>query len=157
MCERRERDRANYGYMEGIYNLTRKFKPETIVELGTNIGDSTFSFLCAIKQNKKGHIWTIDMGQYSNIKDDAERFGWGDRIDIITSDSADYAKQWDNNKKIDLLYIDTSHEYDLVTRELDGWVQYVSPGGIVLMDDFLTTNVWKAFFDWLQKNKNVPR
>jgi len=140
------------GYIQGIYRITRKVKPEIIVELGTNMGDSTFAFLCAIQKNGKGHIWTVDSIDYNIIQQDILRFNWGGIADVITSDSVEYSKKWDG-QKIDLFYIDTAHTYELTMKELDAWMPFLKPEGTLLLDDFLTTDVWKALFDWIKKER----
>src|SRR5438105_3745737 len=110
--------------------------------------------------NKTGTIWTIDNlieSQQLAIISDININGWGKNIHLIESDSAEYSKSWPKDKKIDLLYIDTSHMYDLTFRELNGWVPLMKSGGIVAMDDFLPTAVHKAFFDWFQASKFIPK
>ena len=145
------------GYIHGIYYLTREIKPEVIVELGTNVGDSAFAYLCAIEMNQKGHLWTIDISSndVEALKNDVSSFNWNDKIDIINSDSVEYSKSWPPSKKIDLLYIDTNHAYDHTKNELNSWVPILKKDGFLLMDDFFTTDVWKAFFDWVQTDKEI--
>jgi hypothetical protein len=43
-----------------LYSLLRMQKPERVVELGTGLGVSALWMALAIKQNGKGHIWTVD-------------------------------------------------------------------------------------------------
>lgn len=43
-----------------LYFLTRRLKPDVIVETGVAMGFSSHSFLSAIKKNEKGHLFSSD-------------------------------------------------------------------------------------------------
>jgi len=52
-----------------IYSLVRMTHPLTVVELGTGAGVTTCMIAHALKENKKGLLWTIDNGSdWKNIK-----------------------------------------------------------------------------------------
>jgi hypothetical protein len=43
-----------------LYAITKMHRPRVIVELGTGYGVSTFWMAQALKENKLGHIWSVD-------------------------------------------------------------------------------------------------
>jgi hypothetical protein len=43
-----------------LYSLVRMHTPETIIELGTALGAPAFWMALAAKQNKTGHVWSVD-------------------------------------------------------------------------------------------------
>jgi Methyltransferase domain len=51
---------AGGGFYPMLYFLTRKFKPEYILETGVAAGHSSRGFLKAIAANSKGHLWSSD-------------------------------------------------------------------------------------------------
>jgi predicted O-methyltransferase YrrM len=51
---------AGGGFYPMLYFLTRKFKPEYILETGVAAGHSSRGFLKAIEANGKGHLWSSD-------------------------------------------------------------------------------------------------
>jgi predicted O-methyltransferase YrrM len=55
------------------------------------------------------------------------------RIELITA--AGSAGPGDN-RPVDLLYIDSSHERDQTIAEVHAWQQYLRPGALVVFDDY---------------------
>lgn len=53
--------KENFCYL--IYSLIRMEQPETVVELGSGLGSTTCMMAQALKENKKGKLWTIDNGK----------------------------------------------------------------------------------------------
>lgn len=49
------------GFRLLIYVLVRKFKPEIVIETGVASGASTAFILCAMHQNNKGSLYSIDL------------------------------------------------------------------------------------------------
>ena len=47
-----------------LQSFVRMQMPEVIVELGTGLAVSAISMALAVKRNGKGHVWTIDSGDY---------------------------------------------------------------------------------------------
>src|SRR5207247_4483024 len=117
--------------------------------------DSTFAFLAAMEANGMGHLYTTDIQGLDDIDKDARNFGWVDRLTRVVSDSVAYAQNFKLDS-IDILYIDTNHEYDHTLRELEAWFPLVKQGGHILLDDFLTTDVHRALFDWIKKSDSYP-
>ena len=46
-----------------LYSLVRMERPKTVVELGTGLGATSCMIGQALKENKKGNLWTIDNGE----------------------------------------------------------------------------------------------
>ena len=44
-----------------LYSLTRMCRPETVVETGVAHGESSSAILCAMNENAKGHLYSIDL------------------------------------------------------------------------------------------------
>jgi hypothetical protein len=61
-------------------------------------------------------------------------------VNVIRSDSADAALQFDDDT-VDFLYIDASHTYGGIIRDLVAWLPKVKPGGLIAGDDWC---FWEA-------------
>jgi predicted O-methyltransferase YrrM len=112
-----------------------------IVELGTRTGVSTRAFLAAIEGSEK-ELWSVDI-QRAQVPD-----WWFQNAqwNFLQSDSvAKVAQEW-IPQEIGLLFIDSSHEYELTIRELHLYVPRVRPDGVVLMHDVR----------WLPPGQSLP-
>jgi predicted O-methyltransferase YrrM len=45
-----------------LYSITKMFKPNVVVELGTGFGTTTLWSALALQENQKGKIYTVDDG-----------------------------------------------------------------------------------------------
>lgn len=73
---------------------------------------------------------------------------------IIPSDSAEAASQYDD-KSVDFLFIDASHEYDYVKKDIAAWLPKMKSGAIMAGHDFehigspgVCLAVMEAFDEW---------
>lgn len=107
-----------------------EIKPKLILELGTNSGFSTRIFLEALMQTGRGHLVTVDINE-SKLKD-SQMEKYKGYFTSIQCDSLDLNVE---NKEIDILYIDSLHEYQHVLKELELYVPKVRKGGKVLLHD----------------------
>lgn len=108
--------------------------PKLIVELGVRGGESTFAFERAARLSD-ARLLSLDMEdclfecaypKWSFVKSDdiafaAEFAGW------CASQRVDAA--------IDVLFIDTSHEYEHTLRELRAWLPFLAPHGKAMLHD----------------------
>jgi cephalosporin hydroxylase len=115
------------------YEASSREKPR-ILELGTRKGNSTMAFLTGTMWNG-GHVWSVDI---NDIRGDPEgMFAWAKvpHWTFIHGDDMDPAVQAQLPGQADILFIDTSHEYDHTLAELRAYMPRVAPGGIALMHD----------------------
>lgn len=139
-----------------LYDFVINRNYKTIVELGIRSGVSTKTFLLGCKITG-GHVWSVDI---SEVRVPNIHFGpdWGlEPFWTYTQhvDSLDY--EWD--KPIDLLFIDTSHTYEQTLAELRKYSPYIKDGGIILMHDSLMDHIkgWgvlRAIKTFLSDNHN---
>ena len=136
------------GHLLFGYDLVKNIRPETLVELGSHRGHSTFSFAQAVKDNKlntKIHAidsWEGDKhaGNYGEeiflgFKNLSNKFY--KNIDIITHkmlfDNA--VKEFEDNS-IDILHIDGLHTYEAVKHDFKTWLPKVKKDtGIIMFHD----------------------
>lgn len=100
-----------------------------VIELGVRQGASTSAFLAAAEE-ADGHVWSVDLEQPKVPDYWAGTGRWNLQI---ADDLADEVEP----QPCDVLFIDTSHEYDHTLAELRKFVPWVKPGGMVLAHDTL--------------------
>jgi Methyltransferase domain len=103
----------------------------TVLELGVRGGVSTSALLAGVEQ-RGGEVWSVDVDPSSSTAYAAHPL-WH----FVCSDSRDPAPLAVAGlpSKIDVLFVDTLHEYEHVREELAVWGPRVSRGGIVLVHD----------------------
>ena len=115
-------------HKELIFSAVLQLNAKVVVELGTDVGDSTRILASALFRTQ-GHLWTIDLAPPR----------WNEEVmalykhllTLITSDSLTYP--WTN--QIDLLMIDSDHSKDHVKKELDKYGVLVKRGGFIILHD----------------------
>ena len=102
-----------------------------IVEIGTYKGGSAAILASAFP----GMIYSIDIDPQMESND---LFVRGEfflkNVTFITGKSEDIAFTWD--KEIDMLFIDGSHDYIEVHKDIEMWVPKVKEGGTILFHDY---------------------
>jgi len=121
-------------HLKKIYLETLQFAPELVVELGVRSGESTVALNMAAQHIKAKHV-SVDIDDCSGVISDPD---WT----FIHEDDIELSKrfpQWlsENNLKasIDVLFIDTSHEYHHTLQELVAWLPLLSDRAMVILHD----------------------
>lgn len=131
------------------------------VECGAWLGSSS-SYLCDIANNRI-NIYIVDtwLGSPNELnsshklateKNIYEIFldNMGDRSFIpLRMDSCEAAQKFEDNS-CDVIYIDMTHTYDAVKRDIECWVPKVKPGGYIAGHDYSCPDVSKAVNDSLK-------
>ena len=116
-------------YMPLLREIASRYPQVQVTELGVREGTSTSAFLAAAEA-AGGQVWSVDIGP---VKAPEYWPGTG-RWELQISD--DMAAEVEP-RPCDVLFIDTSHEYEHTLAELRKFVPSVRPGGVVLMHDTL--------------------
>lgn len=137
--------------------LIGALRPRTVVELGTQSGNSFFTFCQAAAQHgTQSRLTAIDTwqgdkhtGAYSeDIFMDVSRYrdiNFVDSATLIRS-TFDAAREKFATGSIDLLHIDGLHTYDGVRHDFESWLDTVSDRGVILFHDIAVRN--RAFGVW---------
>jgi cephalosporin hydroxylase len=115
------------------YEAACRDKPR-ILELGTRKGYSTMAFLAGTVGNG-GHVWSVDINDVAG--DPEGMFIWRKvpHWTFIHGDDMDPDVQAQLPGQVDVLFIDTSHEYEHTLAELRVFMPKVAAGGVALMHD----------------------
>jgi predicted O-methyltransferase YrrM len=118
---------------EALYDLARGCTGRgAIVEIGSWKGKSTICLGLGARAGEADRIFAIDPHadyRFEDFKANVERAGIADLVTPIPSLSHAAAGGFD--EPIELLFVDGSHEYDLVLEDFEEWVPKVVEGGWV--------------------------
>lgn len=160
-----------------LYLIVRKYKPEIVVETGVAYGASSAFILCAMHENSKGHLYSIDLPPYEapaeiEITDevttyllkDGQRHKWGNKKNTVGHLVPEYLKErWTlilgdaknelprflkKINKVSMFLHDSLHTYEHMMFEYETVWPYLIKGGLLLSHDVLWN---KAFLDFSKK------
>jgi predicted O-methyltransferase YrrM len=122
---------------EALYELARGCSGRgVIVEIGSWRGKSTVCLGIGSREGPGSPVYAVDPHadyRFGDFKANIERAGLRELVRPIASLSQPAAD--DFNEPIELLFVDGSHEYDLVLEDFEKWVPKVVEGGWVAFHD----------------------
>jgi predicted O-methyltransferase YrrM len=122
---------------EALFELARECSGRgVIVEIGSWKGKSTICLGLGSRVGRGVRIFAVDPHadyRHGEFKDNVERAGIGDLVTPVKGLSQQVAGDFD--QPIELLFVDGSHEEELVREDFDKWVPKVVEGGIVAFHD----------------------
>ncbi len=170
------RDRA--GVCLILYFLVRKFRPAIVVETGVARGLSSAYILCAMQENQRGHLYSIDLpcasasvrpitryGRPAYQLEDGQvqgrfevgyfvpecvRHGWT----LVLGDSrTELPPLLERLGHIDMFLHDSLHTYEHMQWEYETAWPYINDGGFLLSHDVLWN---RAFFNKCRSSRARP-
>lgn len=138
-------------YILTIYEFIRSLQPEVVFEIGTRNGISTTAILCALADNNKGKLYSIDIKDclertQNNLTDELRK-----RWEFTRANSKDFYKKWD--KKIDILLIDGDHSYEMCKSDFENYEKFVKEGGYIFLHDTIALEGVKQYFTEINYSK----
>ena len=122
---------------EALYELARACRGDgVIVEIGSWKGKSTVCLGLGSRAGRSVSVYAIDPHadyRFGDFKTNVDRAGIADLVRPIPSLSQAAADAFD--EPIELLFVDGSHDYDLVLEDFEKWVPKVIDGGWVAFHD----------------------
>jgi MMP 1-O-methyltransferase len=122
---------------EALYELARRCRGDgVIVEIGSWKGKSTVCLGLGSRAGESVPVYAIDPHadyRFGDFNTNVERAGISELVRPIASLSQAAADGFD--EPIELLFVDGSHEYDLVLEDFEKWVPKVVDGGWVAFHD----------------------
>ena len=118
----------NYKIERELFSKIDHIKSIKILELGVQAGKSTLKFLDLCKVNN-GHLYSVDINDCSNVsKDKNWKFiqSRDDNLELIKREIPD---------RLDVIFIDTTHEANHVERVIYNYYDLLKKGGYLFIDD----------------------
>lgn len=124
------------GYHDGLVELIKLYKPETVLEIGTGWGISGSAFM----DNGVKLLVTVDASNdldYLNVaaKEIETHVKEGQDVEFNLMKSSDFFAK--DNRRYDMVFIDGDHSHDGAKEDLLAALLCVKPGGKIVMDDYL--------------------
>ena len=132
-------------HLGAIFYFTMDAAPGLIVELGTREGESTRALLAAafITNSTLLSIDVDDCSQISVPFCEHWQFVKADDVDFAGTPFRDWCRDFAFKPVIDVLFIDTSHEYEHTKKELEVWSKYLSEQATIILHD---TNMGEGIY-----------
>lgn len=157
-----------------LWNLALKNpKMGVIVEVGSAWGKSTIVLAEASRRVKGGKVYAVDphtggigylkhlgvdkIDSFPVFQENLKKFNVSDMVIPIVETSERAAQLWNSSLKIRMLYIDGLHTAEGVEIDINSWLPFVAPGGIIIIDDYFEPSLplYKAKIDELLSKKKV--
>ncbi|EQD35029.1 hypothetical protein B2A_12574 [mine drainage metagenome] len=143
----------------------RAAAPSVVVETGVCYGFSSTAILSALEDNRKGHLWSIDLPTLDpngRINSDGVRdtshvvapVGVGaaipedlrERWTLVPGDSeVELPRLLAQLGEIDFFFHDAEHSYRAMMREFTLAWERLAPGGVLASDDITWTRAFQEF------------
>lgn len=116
---------------EFFYGLVRLVKPENVLETGTHKGVGASYIGKALKDNKLGHLTTIEFlpELYNEALSRIRKLGLNDQVTNVFGDVRNHLP----SVRYDIILLDT--EPDLRFGELVQFYRFLKPGGFIFIHD----------------------
>jgi len=110
--------------------------PVTVVDVGAGSGTTALAVLVA--RPKRVKVYSIDHSEeaLSSTGQAMKNAGFQRRWKGILSDSVEAARLSEIPTVVDLLLLDSSHEYEATREELAVWVPRLRKGGLLWLHDY---------------------
>lgn len=140
-----------YRYLSGCI---KEYNPKLVVELGTRHGISALSLINESSKNNK--IISVDwLKQKSFIdKEILKRFS---NLKLVIGNCLDLNIFEKIPFNIDILFMDTEHTYDQISKEFSVYENLLSDIALVIVDDINVNDKYKFFSKFKGKKKNLKR
>ena len=120
-------------YLPFLYETALSYDEVRVLELGARRGNSTVAFLAAAV-TVDGSVTSVDIDRVTDYPEMQPLIGntaWR----FVHGSDTDEAVQALLPLEVDVLFIDSSHEYDHTLAELRAYMPRVVPGGVALFHD----------------------
>lgn len=130
-----------------LYGLVTSIKAKIVIELGVNTGESTVAILEAVAATG-GKLYSVDIIPRPATEAMLKSYGLTGPWEFTVANDLEYIKTWPKDRMADLIFIDTSHEYEQTRKEIEVYEPILRPGGIMVFHDTV------SFYDGVQKPIN---
>lgn len=154
----RRRGRLAVGEVDELKRIARLLNPEPVaVVLGAEPGTATLALL---ESRPDIMVTSIDLRVANAERRHAESDGFLNRLTQVQACSWEAAQDW--TCAIDLLFVDASHAYESVRKDIAAWLPLVKDGGVVWFHDYgmecgMWQNVKRAVDEDMEGQEQIAR
>jgi predicted O-methyltransferase YrrM len=142
----------------------------TVVEIGSWKGRSTVALALGVRAGGSGLVFAVDphAGGWEHLEVRREtdtysaflnniRVAGVDRIVKPLRMTSSSARNHFANNSVDMLFVDGSHKYEDVLRDIEDWRSALREGAVVAFNDPLSPGVYRALVDRVLKAESKFR
>jgi predicted O-methyltransferase YrrM len=155
---------------EAARQLAGRGRRVTVVEIGSWKGRSTIGLALGLKAGGVGTVYAIDphtgsseflqmhgpVDTYGAFVKNVELAGVNDLVRPIRAKSHEARDQFDE-RTIDLLFVDGSHEYADVKQDIQDWTPAISDEAVVAFNDPFRPGVYRALRELVLQHSSPYR
>jgi predicted O-methyltransferase YrrM len=144
---------VNPGDRRAIYYIIRKFKPSSVLEIGTHIGASTLNiaealFMNQIEEKRSANLVSVDIAdvndptskpwlEFGAKKSPIEmvsELGFGTFVEFVNDQSLSYLYR--AKRMFDFIFLDGDHAAITVYQEIPSALNLLNEKGLILLHDY---------------------
>jgi predicted O-methyltransferase YrrM len=138
----RGRDHPRYGRF--VYSFAKFYKPDHIVEVGTDTGGTAVGWAKALSENQKGRLTCVDMDAYAqntyprSVQINLVKIGLPpERVDLRKGNSTEVVPALSKELKgqVDIYLVDGDHRYEGALADMENGLPMMKQGGFILVHD----------------------
>lgn len=134
-----------HGHLPVLHDLVLELNAQQVIELGVRWGDSTSAFLAALEQTS-GKLWSCDIVE--PLAPIAPFWGKCPHWTFVLGNDQNLVNEAPD--EVDILFIDTSHEYEHTLWELEHYSAKVRSGGRIVLHDTTMNGVARSIETFLR-------
>ena len=117
--------------------LVLRLRAVTVVELGSFVGWTSAHLALALQATGAGRLHCVESNPEFNVvaRRNLTRLNLAERVEFHPGFSLDPAVLAQLPASCDLVFIDTSHQYEDTVREIDLYARRLAPGGCLVLHD----------------------
>ena len=132
-------------YLPFLHETAVSYPQVRVLELGARRGNSTLAFLAAA-QAVNGHVTSVDLDRVPDAPEGMRPWRNCPWWTFVQGDDLHPAVRARLPAQVDVLFVDTSHEYRHTLDECRAYVPRVAPGGVALFHDTKLMS-WRGY-EW---------
>jgi predicted O-methyltransferase YrrM len=148
---------VNPGDQRALFYLISALKPQKVLEIGTHIGCSTIHIALALKNLSSHSLVTVDIRDVNDPiqqpwlefnasaspSDLIQKLGCQEFTQFKISPSIEFLDN--DQQRFDLIFLDGSHEAEIVYQEVPRALQKLSKSGFIILHDYFPDgkSIWE--------------
>lgn len=130
-----------------FFNIVKDAK--NIIEIGLNGGHSMAIFLLS---NPQLEVLSFDICQHNYVKDVANYYKDKYNFNFVEGDSLITVKEYNNDKKYDIIHIDGGHDEKCVINDLINCKKFAHKDTLMIFDDTNATHISNIINKYCENN-----